>query len=56
MGKKANKDFQSLPKGDVISTNADTNALRDWIDFVPRTQIADGMKFFLSWFKKYYQY
>ena len=56
LGKKANKDFQSLPKGDVISTNADTNALRDWIDFVPRTQIADGMKFFLSWFKKYYQY
>ena len=56
LGKKAHMELQPLPKGDVISTNADTTSLNNWIDFVPKTPIKKGMNKFLSWFKEYYGY
>ncbi len=52
--KKAKKKFCPLPKGDVISTNADNSALYAWIGFKPSITIEEGMGKFLEWFKSYY--
>ena len=51
---KAKKKFVKLPKGDVISTNADNSALYSWIGFKPSITIEEGMEKFLEWFKSYY--
>ena len=52
--KKANMKLRPLPKGDVIATNADTSALKKWINFAPSTTIEEGLEKFLNWFKTYY--
>ncbi len=54
LDKKAKKILRPLPKGDVISTNADNSALYSWIKFKPLIKIEDGMERFLKWFKEYY--
>tara|TARA_Y100000589_G_scaffold287712_1_gene288675 strand:+ start:463 stop:1479 length:1017 start_codon:yes stop_codon:yes gene_type:complete len=55
IGKKANKNFIDMPKGDVQSTLADTSLLEEWIKFKPSTELKDGYKKFYKWFKEYYQ-
>ena len=55
LGKKAKLSFRELPKGDVVSTNADTNNLKKWIDFKPNTTIENGMESFLKWYVSYYK-
>ena len=55
LGKKAKLSFRELPKGDVVSTNADTNNLKKWIDFKPNTTIENGMESFLKWYLSYYK-
>ena len=52
--KKAKIKLCPLPKGDVISTNADNSALYSWIGFKPITEIEEGMEHFIKWFKSYY--
>ena len=55
LGKKAKLSFRELPKGDVVSTNADTNNLKKWINFKPNTTIENGMESFLKWYVSYYK-
>ena len=55
LGKKAKLSFCELPKGDVISTYADTNKLKKWINFKPNTTIEKGMELFLKWYVSYYK-
>ena len=43
-----------LQAGDVPVTYADTEALNQWIGFVPNTEIQQGIEKYVSWFKKYY--
>ena len=54
LGEKAIKIFEPMQLGDVKATIADTKKLRDWIDFKPKTDLEDGIKPFIEWYKNYY--
>tara|TARA_Y100001970_G_scaffold294355_1_gene451370 strand:+ start:4334 stop:5371 length:1038 start_codon:yes stop_codon:yes gene_type:complete len=56
LGREASMKMCPLPEGDVIATEADTSALKEWINFQPSTSLDDGLQKFLNWFKNYYQY
>ena len=53
IGKKAKIKFKPLEDGDVIETSANTDLLRDWIGYIPNTQIELGLKNFVQWYKKF---
>ena len=52
---KAKKEFLPMQLGDVPETSADTSYLQDWIDFKPGTDIRDGIKNFINWYKDFYK-
>ena len=55
LGKKAEKRLLPLQDGDVPATYANTDALRDWVGFVPGTSIQDGIARFVAWYRDYYK-
>ncbi len=54
LGIKAEIDFQPMQPGDVKETIADIKESIKDFGFVPKTNIADGLKNFVSWYKEYY--
>jgi len=54
LGKDAKKEFLPLQPGDVPDTYADINNFIKDMDYKPSTNLNDGMKEFVGWFKKYY--
>jgi UDP-glucuronate 4-epimerase len=54
LGMKAEKKFLPLQPGDVIETCADTADLEKDTGFKPETDISEGIKKFVKWYKKYY--
>ena len=54
LGKKAEKRLLPLQDGDVPATYADTDALQQWVGFVPRTGVQDGIARFVAWYRDYY--
>ena len=54
LGCKAIKKLKEIQPGDVVETYADTNKLKDWINYQPQTSLNDGLKIFCRWFKEYY--
>ena len=54
LGKKATKNLLPLQDGDVPATYANTDALNDWVGFVPGTSIKDGVSRFVTWYRGYY--
>ena len=54
LGKKAQKDFQSMQPGDLPVTHADISAMRSDFEYQPKTAIREGIKKFVDWFVKYY--
>ncbi len=55
LGVKAAMRFLPLQDGDVPETYADTDALRQWVGFVPATPVAEGIRRFVAWYRDYYQ-
>lgn len=55
LGKKAEKNLLPLQDGDVPATFANTDALNDWVGFVPATTIEAGIGKFVAWYRQYYQ-
>jgi UDP-glucuronate 4-epimerase len=55
IGRKAEKRLLPLQPGDVPETYANTDALRDWVGFVPATPIATGIGRFVAWYRDYYK-
>ena len=55
LGVKAIKQYMPLQPGDVEETFADTNSLNEWISFYPKTSLKEGIKVFVSWYKKFYK-
>ena len=55
IGIKALKNFMPMQLGDVNKTYADVSKLIDDYDYSPSTGIDLGVKYFISWFKDYYQ-
>ena len=55
LGKKAEKRLLPLQDGDVPATYANTDALNDWVGFVPGTPVRDGIGRFVAWYRDYYK-
>ena len=49
--REAIKVFQPMQPGDVVATAADTQALKDWVDFQPFTPIEVGIQSFSDWYE-----
>lgn len=54
VGKVSIKEFLPMQPGDVYQTNADTSALFDAVGFKPSTNIDEGVRKYVEWFKEYY--
>jgi UDP-glucuronate 4-epimerase len=54
LGKIAEKNLMPLQVGDVPATYANTDALNDWVGFVPATSIERGVRRFAAWYRDYY--
>ncbi len=55
LGKQAEKRLLPMQDGDVPATYANTDALRDWIGFVPVTPVSQGVERFVAWYRSYYR-
>jgi len=55
LGKEARKEFLPLQAGDVPATYADIEALADYVDYRPATDINLGIQNFVDWFRDYYR-
>ena len=55
LGKTAQKNLLPLQDGDVPETYANTDALNQWVGFVPGTSIESGVGRFVAWYRSYYQ-
>jgi UDP-glucuronate 4-epimerase len=54
IGKKAIKNFLPLQNGDVPATWADVEDLDNSLGYKPETNVNDGIKNFINWYKQYY--
>ncbi|MEO5732836.1 MAG: NAD-dependent epimerase [Rubrivivax sp.] len=54
LGIKAEKNLMPLQDGDVPATYADVDALKQWVDFKPATDIRTGIGRFVDWYRSYY--
>jgi len=52
LGKKAIRDFQPMPPGDVPVTCADISKAARLLDYHPRVKIEDGLPLFIEWFRR----
>ena len=55
LGLKAEKNLLPLQDGDVPATYANTDALQEWIAFVPGTTVQQGVGRFVAWYRDYYK-
>ena len=55
LGTEAKKDFQPMQAGDVVSTFADVSELIKQFDYKPDTNLDDGIKKFVQWYKEFYK-
>ena len=54
LNKKPKIKLKSLQKGDVVKTHASVSKLNKKINFKPKYNLDDGIKLFISWYKKYF--
>jgi UDP-glucuronate 4-epimerase len=55
IGRSAAKRLLPMQDGDVPATFADTAALAAWVGFAPRTDVRDGVRRFVDWYRSYYR-
>jgi UDP-glucuronate 4-epimerase len=55
LGQKAEMNLLPLQDGDVPATYANTDALREWVGFVPGKPIEEGVGRFVTWYLDYYR-
>ena len=53
--KKALLNFVDKLPVDVVATESNTSRLKNWINFSPKTNIEEGVKTFIKWYKNYYE-
>ena len=56
LGLVAKKNMKPMQLGDVYKTYSNTEKLKMDYNYDPSTEIHDGIKSFIGWFKKYYNY
>lgn len=54
LGRKAIRNFLPMQAGDMPSTCADVDDLMAAVGFRPATTIAEGIRRFVAWYRKYY--
>lgn len=54
VGKKGNREFLPMQPGDVRETIADVEATRRDFGFNPKTNVEEGLRNFVDWYKEYY--
>ena len=54
LGKKAIKEMVPFQLGDMESTFADVDELKGIIDYQPKTNLDEGIKYFCDWYKSYF--
>lgn len=54
LGRKATKNMMDMQAGDVPKTWADTTDLEKDVGYKPDTPIEEGVRKFISWYRKYY--
>ena len=54
LGVKAIKKMTPMQPGDVKSTYADIDMLKDWINFSPKTSLNSGILKFALWYREYF--
>ena len=55
LGIEAKKNFMEMQPGDVPATWADADLLQSLTGYVPTTDIREGVRRFVDWYKDYYQ-
>lgn len=50
---RADIEFLPMQPGDVPATYADTDRLRQWVDFAPSTSLEDGLGQFAKWYRRW---
>lgn len=55
IGKKAIVEYKPMQPGDVYETYAEIDALAADVGFSPKTDIKEGLKVFVDWYKDYYK-
>ncbi|HWL84019.1 MAG TPA: NAD-dependent epimerase/dehydratase family protein [Roseomonas sp.] len=55
IGRRAERRLRPMQPGDVERTYADVEALRQAVDFAPRTSIEEGLARFVAWYRTYHQ-
>lgn len=54
LGKKAERNYMDMQKGDVPATWADAKLLQELTGYRPQTDFKDGIARFVAWFREYY--
>lgn len=54
LGKKAQRNYVEMQKGDVPATWANATALQNLTGYRPQTDFKDGIRLFVDWFRNYY--
>jgi UDP-glucuronate 4-epimerase len=55
LGKKSIQHYKPMQDGDVYKTFANTTKLENFTGFKPKTNLRDGLKVFVEWYKDYYK-
>ena len=53
-GRKAVKNFMPMQKGDVPATWANATLLKELTGYTPQTDVREGIKRFVAWYRDYY--
>jgi len=54
LGISLKKNFMEMQKGDVHETHADNQLLRQLTGYTPKTDVAEGVRQFVAWYRDYY--
>jgi UDP-glucuronate 4-epimerase len=54
LGKKAIRNYMDMQTGDVPATWANAELLKSLTGYQPQTDVRDGVKKFVAWYKEYY--
>jgi UDP-glucuronate 4-epimerase len=53
--KKAKINYLPLQKGDVLETSCDTKKIKNYLNFIPKTNYKTGIKKFIDWYIFYFK-
>jgi len=53
-GRTAIKDLKPIQPGDVEKTWANIEKLKNWCNYIPKTNFDEGIHNFANWYKSYY--